>query len=74
MAPPAPDYRSGMSQLPGTTDEANEADVAEQHQSVAGEEVTVSDPQVSRDEANEADVLEQGAEIANDEDEDYPRG
>ena len=62
-----------MSDLSGTFDEANEADVAEQHQSVSGDEVTVSDIQVSPDEANEADVLEQGAEISNDDDE-YPRG
>ena len=72
--PPAPGYRSGMSQLPGPTDEANEADVAEQHQAVSGEEVTVSEPQVSPDEANEADVLEQGAEISSDDEDDYPRG
>jgi len=50
--------------------EANEADAAEQHQSVTGEEVTVTEPTVSPDEANEADVLEQGHEIASD-DEDY---
>ena len=62
-----------MSELPGTTDEANEADVAEQHQSVSGDEVTVSDIQVSPDEANEADVLEQGAEISTEDDE-YPHG
>ena len=63
-----------MSELPGTTHEANEADVAEQHQSVTGEEVTVSDPQVPADEADEADVLEQGAEVSNDDEDDYPRG
>jgi hypothetical protein len=52
--------------------EANEADVAEQQQSVTGEEVTVSEPTVSPDEANEADVLEQGLEVST-EDDDYPR-
>ena len=62
-----------MSDLSGPFDEANEADVAEQRQSVGGEDVALSAPQVAPDEANEADVLEQGAEISN-EDDDYPRG
>ena len=62
-----------MSDLSGTY-EANEADVAEQHQSVDGEEVNVTEPQVSPDEANEADALEQGIEVALDDEDDYPAG
>jgi len=61
-----------MSDLSGPY-EANEADVAEQHQSVGGEEVNVTEPQVSPDEANEADALEQGIEVALEDDE-YPPG
>ena len=67
-------YRVVMSDLSGSLDEANEADVAEQHQSVSGDEVTVTEPQVSPDEANEADVLEQGAEISTHDEDDYPPG
>lgn len=62
-----------MSDLSGPY-EANEADVAEQHQSVGGEEVNVTEPQVSPDEASEADALEQGIEVVLDEDDDYPPG
>ena len=60
-----------MSDLTGPY-EANEADVAEQHQSVAGEEVNVTEPQVSPEEANEADALEQGIEVSLDDDDEYP--
>jgi hypothetical protein len=61
-----------MSDLSGPY-EANEADVAEQHQSVGGEEDIVTAPEVSLDEAAEADVLEQHAEVPAD-DEDYRPG
>jgi hypothetical protein len=50
--------------------EANEADVAEQQQSL-GDEETVTPTRVPLDEANEADVLEQGAEVG--EDDEYDR-
>ena len=52
------------------TEQANEADVAEQQQDVGSGSVT-DVPSVAPDEANEADVLEQGAIVADD-DEDYP--
>ncbi len=46
-------------------DHANEADVAEQQQSL-GDEETVTPTRVPLDEANEADVLEQGDHVTND--------
>jgi hypothetical protein len=50
-------------------DEANEADVAEQLQSVRDQDDPVpTPPSVPLDEANEADALEQGAEVGEDDD------
>jgi hypothetical protein len=71
MARPGSGYLQVMTHLSGPY-EANEADVAEQHQSVNGEEDNLSEPLVAPDEANEADVLEQGAILADDEDDYRP--
>lgn len=54
-------------------EEANEADVAEQLQSVDDQDPLPTPPEVGQDEANEADVLEQGAVVEED-DEGYDRG
>lgn len=62
-----------MSESPGSY-EANEADVAEQHQSVGGEDVNVTEPQVRPDEVNEADALEQGIEVSLEDEDDYRPG
>jgi hypothetical protein len=47
--------------------DANEADVAEQHQTLDGGG-TATEPDVTPDEANEADALEQGANVDVDDD------
>lgn len=51
----------------GPFDDANEADVAEQQQGIAGGGTTEAQV-VAPEDANEADVLEQGAEVSDDED------
>jgi hypothetical protein len=54
-------------------EEADDADLAEQHRPIVDDELEHPTPTASPDEADEADALEQTAEVTGD-DEDYEHG
>jgi hypothetical protein len=66
---PTTGYLSGMSDVTGPYQEANEADLVEQQRTV-GEDDPVPEPRVLPEDADEADVLDQEAIVTTDDEDD----